>query len=71
MIKYYCDLCGKEIIEKSHHDRIKGETPEGLSYEIILGWKGVWNKGNFHHWCILENIVPNPANQPTSQEAGE
>jgi len=57
MIKYFCDICGKETIDEG---RLK-ETciinkEKTILFEVMVGLNGVWNTGNFHHKCIAALI---------------
>ena len=60
MIRFYCDVCGKELAAKDG-DRLKGKKGI-LHFEVMTG-KGkkkdfgpTWNDGCFCHSCILKAI---------------
>jgi len=54
MIKFYCDICGKELKE-NELKRLSG-TVGLLSFEIITAIKNVWNAGNVCFNCIRNAI---------------
>ena len=56
MIKYYCDVCGKELRENEIKKNIE-VTVGRLMFECLTGLDGFWNAGHFCHKCILEAVI--------------
>lgn len=56
MIKYYCDICEKEITNKRELSRMEGEF-ERISYAVIIAIDGIWNGGHACHDCIRKAIA--------------
>lgn len=66
MVKYYCDICKKEITpengiqqNKISNTRLAVEiVKDHIKYffEVIVGTGGVSNHGNFCRYCILDAL---------------
>lgn len=65
MVKYFCDICGKEIPpDAESHKRLK-RTVGRLSFEVLTAIDSVWNAGHVCHDCIVAAInlrgdIPGP-----------
>lgn len=55
MIKYYCDLCEKEIkqIDCGRVVRVLND----LKIEVLHTYKGAANGGNVCHECVIKTVV--------------
>ena len=66
MIKRYCDICDEEIIERNSVSfaqedfRLKAElkSKDGieLQVEVVTAGNGIWNKGDFCKYCVLDAL---------------
>lgn len=61
MIKYYCDICGKDITpeNQSSGDRLIGSKKGGhgtMRFEIITGLNAGSNNGCFCKYCIIDAV---------------
>lgn len=57
MIKYFCDICGKETNDSTRvKENIILNKSKTINIEIITGVDGGWNSGNFHQKCITSLI---------------
>lgn len=52
MIKYFCDVCGKEILPKTEDAKRLIFKHMRLTVEIITAIDDTWNAGNVCHDCI-------------------
>jgi len=55
MIKYYCDVCGKELIRHTFCNRITKQL-DTVRIEIMVALKNVWNAGHICEDCVLEVV---------------
>jgi hypothetical protein len=55
MVRYYCDVCDKELHE-SDHGRLALKLGD-VSIAVMHSMNGVWNKGLVCHNCIREVIA--------------
>ena len=55
MIKYFCDICGKEL-KKSDRTRLTGSFHR-LAFEVVVALDNDWNAGNVCHACIRHAII--------------
>jgi hypothetical protein len=54
MVKYFCDICGKEM---SDQDRGRIKVKRGrVSVEIMTALDGIWNNGQICHSCIVDVV---------------
>lgn len=55
MIKYFCDICGKEL-SRQNQGRIKVRRGR-VSVEVMTALDDGWNSGHLCHDCIIDVIV--------------
>ena len=55
MIKYFCDICGKEL-KKSDCARLSGSFHR-LAFKVAVALDGDWNAGDVCHDCIRHAII--------------
>lgn len=56
MIKYFCDVCDKEIPADEAANRVNRKLGF-LEVQVIHSWKGMSNTGNICHDCITLAVV--------------
>jgi len=56
MVKYFCDICGSEVIRNPVSKRVIGETKSGIFIEIMAGFK-TWNTGHICKTCFISAVV--------------
>lgn len=59
MIKYLCDVCGKEMQRNAAVDRIK-RRKANVTVEVLVAYKETWNSGDVCEACVIA-IVSNGA----------
>ena len=61
MIKYYCDICGKEITKEKPSERptgtFGGYKNKRIYFEVTFGVNAKWNEGHFHKRCLVNKIA--------------
>lgn len=68
MVKYCCDICGKEIARDYVSERLKeyirpGDLDRTINIELIVGIgmtakaTGVWNCGNICKKCLQDAVI--------------
>lgn len=65
MIRFFCDICGKDITESGQATRMTGKQGR-LQYEVIVAIDNVWNGGHVCWDCIykaIEQTVKEKANE--------
>jgi len=55
MIKYYCDVCGKELTRDYVEDRLVREL-DRVKVEVTVAIDGTWNKGDICGDCLIKAI---------------
>ena len=64
MTRHFCDVCGNELTDTTTRLQNGGETEGriafkmgGLEFEIITGWNGTTNAGEFCDGCIFDAVA--------------
>ena len=56
MVRYYCDLCGKEIAPSDLHGRLQSRL-ENITVKCMVAVGGIWNGGHVCNECIVKVLV--------------
>lgn len=54
-IKYFCDVCGKEMQRNAASDRIKRRAAN-VTIEVLVAYKNVWNSGEVCESCVIKIV---------------
>jgi len=59
--RHFCDNCGNELLSNEFRGRMVdgrlGRANGGLMVQVITGWNGTWNDGEFCVHCIVQAVI--------------
>lgn len=62
MTRHFCDICGSELLEHNSpknnntNNHLASEPGTKLMFEIMTGFAGTWNAGEFCKYCIIDAV---------------